>query len=78
MGGTAGRENTYPALITHPNIHLPGRPPVRVSDDTFRAIVQYALEAAASLVSPPKVDDEDEEFTCDDLARQIRDLVNKI
>lgn len=55
-------------IIDHPNFKLPDVPVKRDS----MTIALWALEAAAMLVSPPKVDHEDEEFECDDVAAAIR------
>ena len=54
---------------------FPARPEVYMTEEDFKAVVGYALESAAQLVSPsPKKDGEDEEFACDDVAQAIRNL----
>ena len=59
--------------LKHPNFSMPALPASsKDSPGTFLAGVEWALQAAANYVSPPKVDGEDEEFACEDLASAIR------
>lgn len=63
------RNRTYRDLAYHPSFAFPD-PPVELTPE---AVVAYAIEAAARLISPaPKVSGEDNEFACDDIARALR------
>ena len=63
-------------LMTHPNFKLPPRPR-GYKRDAFLAGVNWGIACAAAAVSPPKVDGEDEEFSCDDLAKFLRNDVTR-
>lgn len=56
------------SLMQHPNFTVPPFP----KDGGAEAIIRWSLHAAASFVSPPKVDGEDEEFACEDVAKTLR------
>lgn len=56
------------ALKEHVNFQVPDLPVVM--DDSN--LIRFVLEYCASLVSPPKVDGEDEERSCIDVAAEIR------
>lgn len=62
------------SLSSHPNF----QPPPPPSQETIEEIVRYTLEYAARLISPPKVDGEDEEIECDDVAAELRNSVQDI
>lgn len=55
-------------LSSHPNFRPPDAPP----DVTIRSIVDYTLRYAANLVSPPQLEDEDDEIECIDVAAELR------
>jgi hypothetical protein len=55
-------------LSAHPNFRPPRRPARLGLED----VVQFTLDFAANMVSPPKVDDEDEERSCVDVAAELR------
>jgi hypothetical protein len=59
---------TPTVLRLHPNLEIPEPPP----DATPGRLIEYALDCAARFVSPPKVDGEDVEFVCEDVAAAIR------
>lgn len=61
-------------LKGHPNFSPP-RPPDELS---VAAIVRFTLDYAANLVSPPKVDGEDEERSCNDVAEELRGSVHDV
>ena len=71
-----GQLNSNYVAIRRPKIPqgMPKRPKVKASRADFSAIVEYALASAAHLISPPKVDGEDNEFRCDDVAAAVRGL----
>ena len=60
--------------LAHPNFVIPPIPRglVFTSHTQGRLAIAWALEAAALLVSPPKVDGEDAEIECKDMAAAIR------
>jgi hypothetical protein len=58
-------------LKGHPNFQPPTPPKVF----TVQEIVKFTLDYAANLVSPPKVDGEDEERPCNKVADELRDAV---
>ena len=80
MGGSATqaaidkyKANQAHRLLEHPGFELPEFPKTHVSITTFDAIVEWALECTARFISPsPKEDNEDEEFSCDDIVDTIR------
>ena len=73
--GNLGTRQTALDLPTHPSFSRPPRPTVRASKKDFELIFRYAMETAARVISPsPKEDDEDEDFSCDDLAEMLRNL----
>ena len=77
MGGTVTKEmiarQYASALLKHPSFDVPAFPQVVVSPKDFNTIVAWALEATARFISPsPKEDDEDAEFSCDDVVKTIR------
>ena len=66
-------------LIKHPGFNIPKPPLTWADSEDFNKIVEWALESAAMFISPsPKVDGEDEEFKCDDLAQAIRVDLKKL
>lgn len=68
VGSERGVPLTYDALFLHPNFELPALPRTRRRD----SLVAFVLESVARFVSPPKVEGEDEEFACEDIANAIR------
>jgi hypothetical protein len=71
-GAPAARPAT--ALLQHPNFQLP--PPPTSGDPA--ALIQWACDSCATFVSPPKLDGENEEFRCDDIAAELRNLGPKL
>jgi hypothetical protein len=63
-----GPQWAYDKLSLHENFEFPEPP----RDDSAAAVVDYVLESAARLISPPKVEHEDEHFRCDDIAQALR------
>lgn len=55
---------TYTGLKSHPNFRFPDFP----KELDLENIIEYVLDCAAELVSPSKIDDEDDDFTCESLA----------
>ena len=41
-------------------------------DGTTPSVIEWTLAAAAELISPPKVDGENNEYKCEDIARSLR------
>ena len=56
-----------PQLSAHPNFILP-------SPGNDEHIIQYTLRCAAALVSPPKIEGEDEETACEVVAEALMAL----
>ncbi len=66
-------------LISHPGFVVPELPKMQIGSASFNKIVEWTCEAIASFISPsPKEDNEDESFSCDDLAQAIREELPKI
>jgi hypothetical protein len=69
---------TYELLKGHPNFRFPELPNYFDLED----IVEFVLDSAANLVSPPKVDGENDEFSCESLAEvfkyELKSEVTKI
>ncbi len=62
-------------LKQHPSFAVPEPPQER----TPEALVRWAIETAAGLVSPsPKVPGEHEEFACEDVAAEVRSLAPQL
>lgn len=61
-------------LKDHPNFSPPRSP----HELTVAAVVRFTLDYAANLVSPPKVDGEDEERSCNDVAEELRGSVHDV
>jgi hypothetical protein len=57
------------SLRLHPNFVMPEAP----KSPTVEQAVKFAIEAIARYVSPPKIEGEDEEFACIDVATAIRE-----
>jgi hypothetical protein len=78
MGGgskvrrSSSREGVYNALASHPNFHYPEIPKLLDEDSDARSAVEFALEAVANYISPPKIEGENVSFTCLQLANSIR------
>ncbi|MYE02766.1 MAG: hypothetical protein F4Y03_16115 [Alphaproteobacteria bacterium] len=64
-------------LLQHPNLRIPPPALAGRNRSDFMAGIRYGLEVAATAVSPPKVNGEDEEFSCDDLASFLRQEVTR-
>ena len=58
-------------LSEHPCFALP-QIPAGSCEPGFKRGVEWGLKAAAAFISPPKVDGEDEEFACADVAEVFR------
>jgi hypothetical protein len=71
---SSSQKKTPKVLKLHPNLNIPDPP----EDRSEESLINYILESAARFVSPPKVQGEDVEFLCDDLARAIREDLRKI
>lgn len=65
-----GEEATHHRLIRHPNFRLPRKPKKSAPPEAW---IEWALEAAARYVSPPKVLNEHDEFRCEDIADALRE-----
>ncbi len=63
-------------LNKHPNFSPPPSPPLDRRE--IRDIVNYTLNYVAELLSPPKVDDEDEDRECNDVADEVRNCAQDI
>ena len=59
-------------LADHPYFKVPEAPELQVDRGTARAIIEWTLLATAEFISPPKEEDEDNEFPCEDIAGAIR------
>ena len=73
MGGPSRAETVTEMFIGHPNFVVPPLPKGQdgiVSPDAEQ-IMEWTLRCVAMLVSPPKEDDEDNDFECD----EVRDTV---
>ena len=58
-------------LIEHPNFHFP-------DPNDFSDAISYTIETIALLISPPKLDGEADEFECDYIAYQVREIEGQI
>ena len=58
-------------LSEHPSFALPPTP-AGAGEPGFKRGAEWGLKAAAAFISPPKVDGEDEEFACEDVAEVFR------
>ena len=56
----------------HPNVDDAEIPNVQVSNEDFQKIVRWTLNSVCSFISPPKLDDENNEFACENVAAAIR------
>ena len=56
----------------HPMFDLPEFPDVSIDKDSTRAVVEWTAKSIAEFISPPKDDDEDNDFACEDVAAAIR------
>ena len=70
-------------LTRHPNFKIKEVPDVSAGGRDIEKIIDWVLESASDLVSPPKKDGENNEFRCDDVASALRNhlktlLYNKI
>jgi hypothetical protein len=80
MGGhtvdTSARA-VHRALRLHPNFEFPETPRgISADDPAVREAIQYAVETVATYVSPtPKVEGEDDELECYDVATAIREYL---
>lgn len=63
-------------LSGHPNFFPPTLPPI--NEREIRDIVNYTLKYVAELISPPKINDEDEDRECNDVASEIRSVTDDI
>lgn len=77
MGGYITPRTYAAELLRHPSFVVPPVPKADFMDSgSFNEIVQWALEAAASFISPsPKEDGEDEFFACEDVAQAVREVL---
>ena len=59
------------SLLRHPHFKVTKFPRLGIPVPQFekRLIVRWALENVAACISPPKVDGEDDEFACGDVAK---------
>ncbi len=79
MGGASdNKRKRVPRLLTHPNLRFPQRPTVAANEHGVQALLNYALECAALVVSPPKEDGEDNEFACEEIAATLRALKGQL
>ena len=60
--------------LKHPNLEIPPFPKgvVWPHSHELRLTIRWVLEAAARAVSPPKLDGENNELKCEEVARVIR------
>jgi hypothetical protein len=58
----------FERLKAHPNFEYPKRPEGRTTEE----VVAFTVEAVARLLSPPKIEGEDDSFACTDLAETVR------
>ena len=63
-------------LSSHPNFRAPEPPPI--NERQVRDIVNYTLKYVAELISPPKVNDEDEDRECNDVADEVKGVTDDI
>lgn len=61
----------HKALRYHPNLEFIEPPDWWTPED----IALWVIENLARFISPPKIDGEDEEFSCEDIAKAIREKV---
>jgi hypothetical protein len=61
-------DQTHPALRNHPNFEMP---PAPESSDP-QAVADWVIATVAAYISPPKVEGEDAEFSCINIADAIR------
>ena len=61
-------------LHEHPNLSFPPPPVVDVSDADYAALLQWACDCCAELVSPRQEPGEDSELACTDVAAAMRAL----
>ena len=64
-------------LMSHPNFTMPDTP-TRLDGLGVFELVTYVLETTARMVSPPKVEGEDNSMSCEDLAKAIRGLRTRL
>lgn len=61
-------------LSEHPNFQVPGA----LAEISIEAVVRFTLDYAASLVSPPQQDGEDEERPCTQVADELRNSAGAV
>lgn len=64
-----GVAETNRRLRKHPNFKLPDREP---DLENVIDLSDYIIESICMFISPPKVDGEDENFSCEDVAQAIK------
>ena len=69
-----GPDAVYRTLRNHPNFTFPEPPelPHIYSGSMAEDVARYVVETIAAYVSPPKVDGEDDEMACVDVAGSLR------
>lgn len=62
---------TVKILSLHRNFKMPSEPRDLTPDD----IVKYTTEAIANFISPPKIPNENEEFSCENVAEAVQEYL---
>ena len=73
MGGPSRAETVTILFMGHPNFKVPPLPRGEdgMASNDAELIMKWTLQAVGLLVSPPKEDDEDNEFECDEIRETV-------